>query len=96
MQRPTDRLLKEMSNDDLRAESEWHTTRSQRLLEEVRQLRSDALHATAEHSIEILLEATNVEAEAEAHRHQSLVLLMACQPTEGATPIRKVTAGSNH
>jgi hypothetical protein len=95
MLRPTDKLLKEMSNDDLRAESEWHATRSQRLLEEVRRLRSSALESTAERSLEILCEATDVEAEAEAHRHQSLVLLMACQPSEGVTPIRKVTAGSN-
>lgn len=85
MNRPTDKLLKDMSNDELREESQWHVDESERLFGEVRTLRERAINVkSGDESMRILQEATEVERRAEAHRHQSRVLLAVCRPTEAA------------
>lgn len=101
MNRPTDKLLKDMSNDELRGESQWHAEESERLMGEVRELRERAIHVkSGDESMKILMEATEVEHRAEAHRHQSRVLLAVCRPTE-ATPAKATdtpigTTSGNH
>jgi hypothetical protein len=88
MNRPSDKLLKDMSNDELREESRWHADESERLFAGVRELRERAIHVkSGDESMKILQEATEVERRAEAHRHQSRVLLAVCRPTE-ATPAK--------
>jgi hypothetical protein len=88
MNRPTDKLLKDMSNDELREESRWHAEESERLMDELRELRERAIHVkSGDESMKILQEATEVERRAEAHRHQARVLLAVCRPTD-ATPAK--------
>jgi hypothetical protein len=95
MERPTGKFLKDMSNDELRAESDWHVAEADRLLGEVRELRARALDAgSGQESMAILISASEIEAEADAHKHQSLILLAACRPTDEATPIVKASAAS--
>jgi hypothetical protein len=85
MNRPSDKLLKDMSNDELRDESRWHAEESELLFDEVRKLRERAIHVkSGDESMRILQEATEVERRAEAHRHQSSVLLAVCRPTEAS------------
>jgi|GEM_PF-6822116 len=43
IRRPSDKLLKDMSNDELTAESEWHFAEAERILAEVRNLRAQAV-----------------------------------------------------
>ena len=95
MERPTDKLLKEMSNDELRAEADWHVARAEDLLQHVREMRAKALDVAAAEAMDLLRSASSIESEAEAHRHQSFVLLAACRPTDEAVPIKRVSASSN-
>jgi hypothetical protein len=93
MERPTGKLLKDMSNDELRTESDWHVAEAERLLGEVRDLRSRALGAgSGQDAMAVLVSASEIEAEADAHVHQSRVLLAACRPTDQPTPIAKASA----
>ena len=94
MERPTDKLLKEMSNEELRTEAEWHVAKAENLLQEVREMRVKALDSRDVEAMELLRSASSIESEAEAHRHQSFVLLAACRPTDEATPIRRISAVS--
>jgi hypothetical protein len=94
MERPTDKLLKEMSNDELRTEADWHVAKAEDLLQQVRGMREKALDSGDDEAMELLRSASLTESEAEAHRHQSFVLLAACRPTDEATPIRRISAAS--
>lgn len=73
MNRPSEKLLKDMSSEELSAESEWHACEASKLLDEVVELREAALEPN-EQAAEILLSAAEMEAEAEAHLRQSNLL----------------------
>jgi len=92
MKRPTDKLLKDMSNEELREESAWHSEEAERLFAEVRGIRTKAIKTTSgEESMRLLLDATETEKRADAHIHHSRVLLAACRPTD-AHPAPKLSA----
>ena len=94
MNRPTDKLLRDMSNDELREESRWHAEESERLMGEVLELRERAIHVkSGDESMKILQEATEVERRSEAHRHQSQVLLAVCRPSDAMPAKASDTAG---
>jgi hypothetical protein len=74
MKRPSEKLLKDMSNEELSAESEWHAAEAEKLLSEVNEMRETALGLTEQGAEEVLGSAIEKEAEAEAHIHQSNLL----------------------
>jgi hypothetical protein len=75
MKRPTDKLLKDMSKEELSMEAEWHDAEAVRLLKEVEQLQSKAVSvAGGPTSDETLKLAGTLEEEAAAHHRQSNLL----------------------
>ena len=94
IRRPSDKLLKDMSNDELTAESEWHFAEAERILAEVRNLRAQAVAVgDIQQAIDILEKASELEREAEAHRHQSRVVIAACRPSD-PVPIQTTRASA--
>lgn len=63
-----------MSNEELSAESEWHVNEAGKLLDDVKELRENALGLSEDQADEVLKTAAEKEAEAEAHIHQSNLL----------------------
>jgi len=74
MKRPSDKLLKDKSNEELSMESEWHAGEASKLFDEVTKLRTIALESDEQESDEILQSASDLESEAQAHIHQSNLL----------------------
>lgn len=74
MKRPSEKLLKDMSNEELSAEAEWHVLQAAGIFEEVSRMRADALDADEHKADEILQSAAERQSEAEAHIHQSNLL----------------------
>lgn len=74
MDRPSDKLLKDMSSEELSIESEWHLREASLLFEEVSEMRAGALELGEQQADEVLQSACEKEAEAEAHVHQSNLL----------------------
>ena len=74
MNRPSGKLLKDMSSEELSIESEWHLGEAGRLFEEVHEMRTSVLELSEEASNELLQSAAAKEIEAEAHVHQSNLL----------------------
>lgn len=71
MMRPNEKLLKDMSIEELAAESHWHAKQAARLLIEVEKMRTAAVGVDAAESDDMLQNAAQYESEAEAHIHQS-------------------------
>jgi len=71
MMRPNEKLLKDMSIEELEAESHWHAKQAARLLVEVEKMRERALVVYEPEAEGILQAAAEKGAEAEAHIHQS-------------------------
>jgi len=74
MNRPSEKLLKDMSSQELSIESEWHLGEARNLFEEVHQMRTSVLELSEQASKELLESAAAKEIEAEAHVHQSNLL----------------------
>ena len=75
MKRPSDKLLKEMTSEELSLESVWHENQAAELFDEVRELREQALELDDEAAAFEMLEAASAkETEAEAHMQQSNIL----------------------
>lgn len=74
MKRPSEKLLREMSKEELSMESEWHLAESSQFLREAEELRARALTVNENTAEEILQQAVAKDAEAEAHIHQSNLL----------------------
>ena len=75
MKRPTDKLLKDMSKEELSMEAQWHDAEAVRLLQAVEQLQSKAVSMTGgPDSDETLKLAGVLEEEAAAHHRQSNLL----------------------
>ncbi|MCC7306047.1 MAG: hypothetical protein IT173_00645 [Acidobacteria bacterium] len=71
MMRPNEKLLRDMSIEELATESHWHAKQAARLLQEVEKMRERALGADEREAEDILYIAAEKGAEAEAHIHQS-------------------------
>ena len=90
MKRPSEKLLREMSYKELSIESEWHLAEASIFLEKAEELRADSLGMNEKAADEILQLAVSMDAEAEAHVHQSNLLnslmysRLAEQPVEKA------------
>lgn len=74
MLRPNEKLLRDMSAEELAAESSWHTGKAASLLEEVTAVREAALGADETEAAGLLHTAAEKEAEAEAHIRQSNII----------------------
>ncbi len=84
MMRLSRKLLKDMSIDELSAESHWHAKQAAGLLKQVRALREKAVAVEKAETAEILRAAADLEVEAEAHIHQSNLIdaLHASRPSD--------------
>ena len=74
MKRPSDKLLKEMTSEELSHEAAWHEREAAQLFDEVRDLREHALELDEEAAFEMLEAAGAKETEAQAHILQSNIL----------------------
>ena len=74
MKRPSEKLLREMTREELLQESEWHLAESARFLRRAEELRQEALGVNEAAAEELLQHALGMDAEAEAHMHQSNLL----------------------
>ena len=74
MDRPSDKLLKDMSSEQLSLESEWHLGQAALLFENVKEMREAALDRGEQQANDVLQAPAAKEADAEAHVHQANLL----------------------
>jgi hypothetical protein len=74
MMRPSEKLLRDMSAQELASESQWHAGQAAGLLEQVIAVREAALSADEIEAAGLLQTAAEKEAEAEAHIRQSNII----------------------
>lgn len=72
--RRNEKLLMDMSTEELSAESEWHATKAAMLFSKVAKMRERALTAEAAEAGDLLRSAMKTEFEADEHRRQSNIL----------------------
>jgi hypothetical protein len=74
MDRRDHKLLRDMSTEELRTESEWHARRASELFEKVSEMRDRALTAERPEAEKLLISAMELETEAEENmRHANLL-----------------------
>lgn len=74
MNRRSEKLLREMSPEELASESEWHAAQASELFGKVKKIRKRALSLSINEAVELMRLAMEVAFEAEEHLHHANVL----------------------
>lgn len=74
MNRPNEKLLKDMSIEELSTNSGWHAEQASALFEKVKEMRARALTLTINEAVELMRSAMVVAFEAEQHMRHANVL----------------------